>query len=210
VDDELARKAPGPGEASTPIQARLDAEAASRRYSRRIFGENLSRLMDERGVKSGEVASALGVAARTVRRWRAGEAIPHEGAKLRALARLLDVPRTRLTEWPMLGRRPPANHSPDLVTPQDRGPFVRGYRLRVTEDQEWAIAHLAKTRGITREDAIRWYLNLGRLFAAMRRMAQHMDREGFPEAYRLARLLDETERRGFRIEEVGDLELIYP
>jgi hypothetical protein len=110
----------------------------------------------------------------------------------------------------MHGRRHPANHSPDLVTPQDQGPFERGYRLRVTESQEWSIAHLAETRGITPEEAIRWYVNLGQLFEAMRRTAQHMDREGFGCAYRLVRLLDETERHGFRIEEIGDLELIYP
>jgi hypothetical protein len=110
----------------------------------------------------------------------------------------------------MLGRRHPANNSPDLVTRQDEGPFVRGYRLRVTESQEWSVGHLAETRGITHEEALRWYLNLGRLYEAIRLTAQHMDRERFGCAYRLVRLLDETERHGFGIEEIGDLELIYP
>lgn len=192
------------------MQERLDREAASRRYERRIFGENLSRLMDERGVTSGEVAEAIEVTPRTVARWRAGTAMPLHGAKVRGLARLLHVPRTRLTESPMVGRHHPLNHSPDLVTPQDRGPFVRGYRLRVTERQESQIAYLAETRGISREEAIRWYLNLGRLFEAMRRTAQRMDSAGFPEAYRVVRLLNQTELEGFRIEEVGDLDLIYP
>jgi hypothetical protein len=110
----------------------------------------------------------------------------------------------------MLGRRHPANNSPDLVTRQDEGPFVRGSRLRVTESQEWSVGHLAETRGITHEEALRWYLNLGRLYEAIRLTAQHVDRERFGCAYRLVRLLDETERHGFGIEEIGDLELIYP
>jgi hypothetical protein len=57
---------------------------------------------------------------------------------------------------------------------------------------------------------LRWYLNLGRLYQRIRRTAQHVDRQELPDAYHLVRLLDRTELRGFRIEEVGDLELIYP
>lgn len=154
-------------------------EVDHRRAERHRFGSNLTRLMDEKGVLPGAVADALNVSPRTVVRWRAGGAMPDE-EKVLALARYLRVARTRLTEWPMLGRRHPANHSPDLVIPQDVGPFVRGYRLRVTDRQEGAVAHLAETRGITHEDALRWYLNLGVLFAAMRRTAQAHGPRGLP------------------------------
>ena len=113
------------------------SEEAVHRAERRNFGENLTRLMGERGLASIQVAEALGVSRRTVDDGGA-EAMIRDGRQLRDLARLLDTssaPSRRSLNLKRQRRRPTPETSVRLAIFRSGPP---GGGLRQPEPRSFA------------------------------------------------------------------------
>jgi hypothetical protein len=109
------------------------------------------------------------------------------------------------------GRLHPLNHSPDLVELEDSAPTPHEESVALTERQHEGLTDFAARRGVTFGEALRWHINMGLVFRAMRRGAQVEQASAmWASAAHLYRLLDLAELRGLRLEEFDDLEHIYP
>lgn len=64
---------------------------------RKIFSENLNRIINRRGLSQAEIADAIGVSPQTFNTWVMGKAIPRMN-KLQALADYFSVPKSALIE----------------------------------------------------------------------------------------------------------------
>lgn len=66
---------------------------------KKIFSQNLRRLLEERGLEQVAVAVALGVPPQTFNSWAKGKALPRMD-KVQALADYLRIPKTALMDPP--------------------------------------------------------------------------------------------------------------
>lgn len=71
----------------------------SEQEQRRIFCENLNRIINERSLAQVDIAHAIHVSPQTFNTWTTGKAIPRMG-KLQALADYFKVPKSALIEAP--------------------------------------------------------------------------------------------------------------
>lgn len=66
---------------------------------KQIFGDNLRRLLSERGLQQVEVCAAIGVPPQTFNNWMLGQTLPRMN-KVQALADFLHLPKSALIDPP--------------------------------------------------------------------------------------------------------------